>query len=84
MEYKLEGNPAKSFLLDYYEEGRGEVVSTEIYQEYKRWCEDFGFSSLNSSNFGKEIRRVFPNVERKQKKESGKRVRLYVGLVLKS
>ena len=83
-EYKLEGNPAKSFLLDYYEEGAGEVVSTDIYAEYKSWCDDSGFSPLNSINLGKEIRRVFPNVERKPKKENGKFFRVYAGLVKKT
>jgi len=79
-EYKLEGNPARAFLLDHYVEGPGEVTCTDIYQEYKTWCEEFGFSPLNSANFGKEIRRVFPSVERKQKKESGKLIRVYAGL----
>ncbi len=92
VEYKLEGNPAKAFLLDHYvaadglrpEEGAGEVICTEIYQEYKSWCEDFGFSPLNSANFGKEIRRVFPSVERKQKKDAGKLFWVYEGIMQKT
>jgi P4 family phage/plasmid primase-like protien len=82
-EYKLEGNPAKAFLLDYYEEGAGEVIIAEIYHEYKTWCEEMGFSPLNSANFGKEVFRVFPKVERKPKKENGKFLRVYTGLVPK-
>ena len=82
-EYKLEGNPAKAFLLDYYEEGAGEVISTEIYQEYKTWCEDFGFSPLNSANFGKEIFRVFPKAERKRKRDENSVLRYYYEGVVK-
>ena len=68
-DYKLEGNPAKSFLLDHYEEGAGEVICTEIYQEYTSWCEEQGFKPLNSRNLGKEIFRVFPNVEKRRKRD---------------
>jgi len=83
-EYKLEGNPAKSFLLDNYEEGAGEISANEIYQEYRTWCEDFGFSPMNSANFGKEIKRVFSNAQRKQKRENSERIWVYDGLIPKT
>ena len=84
-EYKLEGNPAKCFLFDHYEEGFGEVNSVEIYQEYKAWCDEMEFSPLNSRTFGKEIKRLFPKVERQQKRDgAGKRTRVYGGLCKKS
>ena len=83
-EYKLEGNPAKAFLLENYEEGTGEVVTTEIYALYRTWCDENGYSPLNSSNLGKEVKRVFKSVERKLKRDGGNRLWIYEGLVRKT
>ena len=91
-EYKLEGNPAKAFLLENYEEGpvlseaegTGEVVTTEIYAEYRTWCDENGFSPLNSSNFGKEVKRTFKSADRKRKQEDGNRFWVYTGMVAKT
>jgi len=78
-----ENEPAKAFLLDHYEEGAGEVTTTDVYTSYKAWCDEMGFSPMNSSNFGREVKRVFKNVERRQKKENGQQFRIYAELVKK-
>jgi len=83
-EYKLEGNPAKAFLLENYEEGTGEVLTSEIYAEYRTWCDENGFSPLNNNNFGKEVKRLFKSADRKRKQEDGNRFWVYTGMVAKT
>ena len=84
-EYKLEENPTRIFLLDNYEEAEGYVEVKEIYSEYVTWCKDFGYESLNNLTFGKEVRRAFPKVANKMGSvDTGKRCRIYLGIVSKT
>jgi len=35
---------------------------------------------MNNTNFGKEVKRAFPNSDRTQVRRDGKRIRLYTGI----
>jgi putative DNA primase/helicase len=71
-EYKEENNPAKVFLSEnFVAEADGNCDSSDMYMEYQEWCKANGYNALNSINFGKEIKRVFPNVKRRKVKRDG-------------
>ena len=59
-DYKRSVNPARAFLQDNYEidaEVEG-VPCEDVYSQYKNWCDENGCRALNSSNFGKEVKRA--------------------------
>jgi putative DNA primase/helicase len=41
-----------------------QTLRTCLYSEYETFCKNHGFKALNDANFGKEVRRVFPEVQR--------------------
>lgn len=49
-------NPIKSFVDEGYDWPNGPVQLSDVYIEYKQWCEVYGFKPKNISNFGPEIR----------------------------
>ena len=81
-DYRRDCDPARAFLQENYQVNPAESVPTaRLYEHYTSWCQDNGFQPLNSRNFGKTLRRVFPNVVRRQRKETSKRFNAYVGIV---
>jgi P4 family phage/plasmid primase-like protien len=81
-EYRKDTNPAKIFLEENYVDGfefEG-VPCGEMYQSYVAWCNQNGYHPLNASNFGKEVKRAFPNTTNAQKTHRGQRIRIYNGL----
>lgn len=69
-QHRVDCNPAGDFLTDYYECSAlpdAFVEMQEIYKQYKSWCEDNGFSPLNSANLAKELKRKFPFAERRRR-----------------
>ncbi len=84
-QYAIDNNPARAFLEDTYHFSAGGLIPTmEVYEAYKKWCTDHGNKPFAAAVFGREVRRVFPNVERKQGRDtSGRRTWVYEGLVLK-
>jgi RFX DNA-binding domain len=40
------------------------IESTVLYRAYETFCNEHGYKQLNDANFGKEVCRVFPSVER--------------------
>lgn len=83
-EYQGETNPAQVFLGDECEtcspHGEG-VRCDDVYKAYREWCERNNHRALASNNFGKEIRKVFPQLDRKRV-STGKREWLYFGVRL--
>jgi len=63
-DYRKEANPAREFLLDYYEH-KPEAYSyiKDVYEEYRKWSEAHGYKPLGSSQFGKEVARNFKSDE---------------------
>lgn len=82
-EYQLECFPARRFLLETYEEDEsGEVSTHEVYQLYRKWCEEHGNKPQAAHAFGREIKKVFPKVEPKRwvVRHDGKRGPGYTGI----
>lgn len=81
-EYQLRMNPARGFLKENYEfdfQAEG-LLCNDVYKEYEDWCEQNGFKPFNSSNFGREVFRVYPQVAKIKKSYENGRFRVYQGL----
>jgi P4 family phage/plasmid primase-like protien len=81
-EYRLENNPAQLFLNAFYEAAPlDDIVTAEVYGEYRHWCENSGYRPLSAVVFGKEIIRKFPNGKKaKIWNSDGKRAEGYQGI----
>lgn len=83
-DYKRAVNPARVCLQDNYEsdsEAEG-LPCDEVYLSYVQWCKSNGCKPLNSSNFGKEVKRTL-NVDKVRGGSREHRVYIYSGLKLK-
>jgi P4 family phage/plasmid primase-like protien len=80
-EYRTENNPARLFLTETCEEKPdGQIRCEVLYQAYRRWCEENGYSPLADRAFGKEVVRVFPRVERRRVGPRGGQLHYYCGI----
>jgi P4 family phage/plasmid primase-like protien len=80
-EYRRENNPARMFLTECCRpDPQQQTPCTALYRAYRTWCESHGYSPLSDVSFGKEVRRVFRNVERREVGARGSRVYAYFGV----
>ena len=82
-DYQLRMNPARGYLRETYElESQAEGIPCNgVYKAYTVWCDANGHRPLNSSNFGREVRRVYPNaVKMRRTGADGRRTAVYVGM----
>ncbi|MEQ1843997.1 MAG: phage/plasmid primase, P4 family [Nitrospira sp.] len=64
-EFRLESNPALAYLQEHcIADPNAKVVTTVLYCAYESFCKDHGCKPLNDANFGKEVRRSFPQARR--------------------
>jgi putative DNA primase/helicase len=65
-DYKRDSNPASAFLEDTCEpKGDGTVLCGVLYQAYSAWCRTNGHTDvLDAKQFGKEVKKAFPTLER--------------------
>ncbi len=83
-DYKRNVNPARAFLQDNYEsdsEAEG-LPCDEVYSNYTQRCQANGCKPLNSSNFGKEVKRTL-GIEKFRGGSRDNRVNMYGGMKLK-
>ena len=60
--YQKEANPAKIFFEDFIECGEDRsVVAKFLYLEYHKWAKSSGYIPMSEANFGKEVKRAFPD-----------------------
>jgi P4 family phage/plasmid primase-like protien len=82
-EYRMDSNPAQTFLLDEVRSRRGSSIPcTELYRRYRGWCDEHGHKPVPDTQFGKDVFRAFPRVKRR-KAAGGRRARRpyqYAGL----
>jgi len=74
-DFEFEGLPGEA-------QAKSGIPCGEMYQAYAVWCSQNGYHPLNANNFGKEIKRVFPGVERRSKRNGGVIIRIYPGLAV--
>ncbi|GAG42495.1 unnamed protein product, partial [marine sediment metagenome] len=83
---KEESNPAGMFLRESYfwePQDMFGVSPIAIYRTYRKWCTAKGYNPMSDRNFGKEIRRAFPNVAKQRLGTGTSRHYAYPGLRLK-
>jgi P4 family phage/plasmid primase-like protien len=80
-EYRTESNPARLFLTENcVEKSDGQIRCDLLYNSYVRWCQENGYSPLAERGFGKEVRRVYPKVERRRGGSREERFWQYCGI----
>jgi putative DNA primase/helicase len=84
-DYRRDTNPARVFLEENYTEGFefDGIPCGEVYQAYVAWRAQNGYRPLNASNFGKEVKREFKDIERKHVKYANRQSWIYSGLAIK-
>lgn len=78
-------SPVGAFLRDCCRVGPGrEVPMAELYQRWRRWCEQVGRDPTSEQIFGRDLRAAVPALDDRQPRVGGLRVRYYVGVGLRS
>lgn len=86
-QYKREMNPLVVFLEENFEPSSCELDKVETKQLrtwYEQWCNDHGYKPKNDTNVGMQIKKLWPQIEKKQLRQGGDRSRYYVGMKLKN
>lgn len=64
-DYREEMNPARMFLKEFVESsGSGMIITGLLYHWYCEWIKANGYRPLSERQFGKEIVRAFPSVQK--------------------
>lgn len=80
-DYRLESNPARTFLSQQYQVDPAYYVKrADVYRFYVDWCHATGHVALADSSFGREVKRAFPSVIKKERQEAGERFNAYFGI----
>ncbi len=61
---RVEANPARRFIEEHYQAGKGDVAVGAVYGHYRGWCEDHGHRPMSEIGFGRELVRKFPGVKK--------------------
>lgn len=82
-EYRSDCDPIRTFLLEHYEpsEAYGTIASSDLYAHYTRYCQQNGYQPVNNANFGKSVKRIFPEVQKKKSGPRHQQVVVYTGLI---
>jgi len=76
-------SPVGAFVRERCQVGPGyEVIVRDLFDEWKRWCQEKGRDHGNEQTFGRDLRAVLPALDTRQPRDGDKRVRVYVGLRL--
>lgn len=83
-EHRRDVDPARTFLLTNYSASLDEegLPASEVYAAYVQWSQDNGFRPVNSANFGRQVKRVFPTVGKTHRRQDQQQVWLYTGLAV--
>jgi putative DNA primase/helicase len=80
--YRNEANPARAYLQGHWQEApEKKVPCAELYQAYRQWCHDNGYSPLSNGYFAKEVYRTFPSCQSKYATlATGSRAWVFIGI----
>jgi P4 family phage/plasmid primase-like protien len=80
-EYRDDSNPTRCFLEMHCRPAAGaELASARLYERYAEWMRGYGYRALAEAPFGKEVRRVFPNAQRRKIGSQPERYYVYQGI----
>src|SRR5262249_54165410 len=79
---RLESNPTLLFITERLvaDPAGREIVSSELYTNYREWCGNSGYMPLSSGQFAKEVQRACKGARSKPRTVQGKSVRYWHGL----
>ncbi|BCF81652.1 hypothetical protein RQCS_11970 [Rhodococcus qingshengii] len=78
-------SPISAFVRNECIQGTGEmIVKSELYEAWKRWCEENGHHPTASGTFGRDLRSVIPTLGDVRPRAGGARFRSYSGLRLRT
>ncbi len=79
---RTDANPARRFLCENYAYVGGDTYVTceETYRSYTDWCKQVGHHQLADIGFGREVARLFPQMDRRQKSLATGRKWCYLGV----
>jgi putative DNA primase/helicase len=73
-EHRLDSNPARAFVTEHLKaDPSASVPSRDVYSGYTRWAKEHGHLQLGHSQYTREVRRVYPGVERDTERDPGDR-----------
>lgn len=85
-DYKHQNDPLARFVeecVNFDSSKEVEVSVAEVYDEYKKYCEDSSEKWENKVSFGMRLKKILRNLEpAKQKKIGGKNVKVYKHIIL--
>jgi len=77
-------SPIKAFLDECCDIERDRsCLVTELYEAYRKWCEEQGRHASTKQMFGRDLRASLPHIKTEQLWNAGDRTRAFVGLALK-
>jgi P4 family phage/plasmid primase-like protien len=81
-EHRSDSDPCRAFLEEHYESDpqADPLPVAALYAEYKSWCEANGFKPVSSTNFGRQVRRVFRLDESRPHRAQREVARAWFGL----
>lgn len=80
-EHRLACDHEREFLSEGYEASNGAYVGkSELYEAYQSFCRQNGYHSKNAANFGREVKRVFPNANEERKRTSTGHARVWLNI----
>jgi P4 family phage/plasmid primase-like protien len=80
-EAKVEDNPVAAFAKDHLaEETCGEVPVGEVFSAYLKYCETTNQRKPTEADFGKSLRRLFPKLDKVQRRRGKARIGVYTGI----
>lgn len=83
-QYRRDSDPARAFLLENYttSPNAASIACSQLFGEYKTFCDENGCRPMNNRTFGQQVRRIFPDTERSRiGSKQAERKWIYKGLV---
>jgi putative DNA primase/helicase len=85
--YKKEMFPELTFFEEHLEATENEALFAtckQVRNAYEMYCKEGGFGVKNDKNFGKALKKKFPNCERKKARRGGTVTWIYYGIKIKT
>lgn len=81
-EYKRNSDPVWGFVQDECVIGNplDDIPKGALYEIYKRWCSEHDIRPLQDYSFGKNLKRVVPEIGEERPTRAGKRVTIWTGI----
>ncbi len=81
--YRVDCNPVATFIEQCcFTGGENKVQKHLVYESYSDWCKQNGYKAMSNGRFGRELKRLLPDLDETRPRVDGARVAWYDGLRL--